>query len=112
MEIMTKVICPYCKEWLDIEKFLTLDDLKNEYTYKECYLCNKHFALRLKTSIHAKPTKIEREIEVIKRTPEGVKEIAERYEAQKKKIPFSIERNPYANTTEIQIGKHNIRYTN
>lgn len=51
-------------------------------------------------------------IELIKRTPDEVKEIAERYEAQKKKIPFSIERNPYANTTEIQIGKHNIRYTN
>lgn len=51
-------------------------------------------------------------IDLIKRTPEEVKEIAERYEAQKKKIPFSIERNPYANTTEIQIGKHNIRYTN
>ena len=63
MEIMSKVICPYCKEWLDIEKFLTLDDLKNEYTYKECYVCNKHFALRLKTAVHAKATKIEREIE-------------------------------------------------
>ena len=63
MEIMSKVICPYCKEWLDIEKFLTLDDLKNEYTYKECYVCNKHFALRLKTAVHAKPTSIEREIE-------------------------------------------------
>ena len=63
MEIMSKVICPYCNEWLDIEKFLTLDDLKNEYTYKECYLCNKHFALRLKTTIHARATKIEREIE-------------------------------------------------
>ena len=63
MEIMSKVICPYCKEWLDIEKFLTLDDLKNDYTYKECYQCNKHFALRLKTAIHAKATKIEREIE-------------------------------------------------
>ena len=63
MEIMSKVICPYCNEWLDIEKFLTLDDLKNEYTYKECYVCNKHFALRLKTAIHAKPSKIEREIE-------------------------------------------------
>ena len=63
MEIMTKVICPYCKEWLDIEKFLTLDDLKNEYTYKECYVCNKHFALRLKTAVHAKPSKIEKEIE-------------------------------------------------
>ena len=63
MEIMNKVICPYCKEWLDIEKFLTLDDLKNEYTYKECYVCNKHFALRLKTAVHAKPSKIEREIE-------------------------------------------------
>lgn len=63
MEIMSKVICPYCKEWLDIEKFLTLDDLKNEYTYKECYVCNKHFALCLKTNIHAKPTSIEKEIE-------------------------------------------------
>lgn len=63
MEIMSKVICPYCNEWLDIEKFLTLDDLKNEYTYKECYLCNKHFALRLKTTIHARATKIKREIE-------------------------------------------------
>lgn len=51
-------------------------------------------------------------IELIKRTPEEVAEISERYEAQKKKIPFSIERNPYANTTEIQIGTHNIRYTN
>lgn len=63
MEIMSKVICPYCKEWLDIENFLTLDDLKNEYTYKECYVCNKHFALRLKTTIYAKPSKIEKEIE-------------------------------------------------
>ena len=51
-------------------------------------------------------------IELIKRTPDEVKEIAERYEKQKKKIPFSIERNPYANTTEIQLGKFNIRYTN
>lgn len=51
-------------------------------------------------------------IELIKRTPEEVKEIAERYEKQKKKIPFSIEQNPYANTTQIQIGSHNIRYTN
>lgn len=51
-------------------------------------------------------------IELIKRTPDEVKEIAERYEKQKKKIPFSIERNPYANTTKIQIGSHNIRYTN
>ena len=63
MEIMTKVICPYCKEWLDIESFLTMDDLKNECTYKECYACNKHFALRLKTTIYAKPSKIEKEIE-------------------------------------------------
>lgn len=51
-------------------------------------------------------------IELIKRTPDEVKEIAERYEKQKKKLPFSIERNPYANTTQIQIGSHNIRYTN
>ena len=51
-------------------------------------------------------------ISLIKRTPEEVAEIAERYEKQKKKLPFSIERNPYANTTQIQIGSHNIRYTN
>lgn len=51
-------------------------------------------------------------VELIKRTPEEVKEIAERYEEQKKKILFSIERNPYANTTEIQLGSHKIRYTN
>lgn len=51
-------------------------------------------------------------IELIKRTPDEVKEIDERYEKQKKKLPFSIERNPYANTTQIQIGSHNIRYTN
>ena len=51
-------------------------------------------------------------VELIKRTPEEVKEIAERYEKQKKKLLFSIERNPYANTTEIQLGSHNIRYTN
>ena len=51
-------------------------------------------------------------IELIKRTPDEVKEIAERYEEQKKKILFSIERNPYANTTEIQLGSHKIRYTN
>lgn len=83
MEIMSEVICPYCKEWLDLEKFLTIDDLKNDYTYKECYQCNKHFALRLKTAIHAKPSKIEREIEetlwninflrgMIKRHPETI----------------------------------------
>lgn len=51
-------------------------------------------------------------IELIKRTPDEVKEIAERYEKQKEKLLFSIERNPYANTTKIQIGSHNIRYTN
>lgn len=51
-------------------------------------------------------------IELIKRTPDEVKEIAERYEGQKKKLLFSIDRNPYANTTEIQLGNLNIRYTN
>jgi hypothetical protein len=75
MEIMSKVICPYCKEWLDIEKFLTLDDLKNEYTYKECYLCNKHFALRLKTAVHAKPTSIEKEIEETLRSIKFLREM-------------------------------------
>lgn len=70
MEIMSKVICPCCKEWLDIEKFLTLDDLKNKYTYKECYLCNKHFALRLETTIHAKAVDIETEIEDLTRSIE------------------------------------------
>lgn len=70
MEIMTKVICPYCKEWLDIEKFLTLDDLKNEYTYKECYVCNKHFSLYLKTNIHARTLDIETEIEDLTRSIE------------------------------------------
>lgn len=34
MEIMTKVICPYCKEWLDLESFLTLDDLKTSALIK------------------------------------------------------------------------------
>lgn len=75
MEIMSKVICPYCKEWLDIEKFLTLDDLKNEYTYKECYVCNKHFALRLKTAVHAKPTSIEKEIEETLRSIKFLREM-------------------------------------
>lgn len=63
MEIMSKVICPYCKEWLDIESFLTMDDLINECTYKECYACNKHFSLYLKTNIHARTLDIETEIE-------------------------------------------------
>jgi telomere resolvase resT len=70
MEIMTKVICPYCKEWLDIESFLTMDDLKNECTYKECYVCNKHFSLYLKTNIHAKAVDIETEIEDLTRSIE------------------------------------------
>lgn len=51
-------------------------------------------------------------IELIKRTPDELKEISARHEKQKKKLLFSIERNPYANTTEIQLGTHNIRYTN
>lgn len=67
MEIMSKVICPYCKEWLDIESFLNMDDLKNECTYKECYVCNKHFSLYLKTNIHARAVDIETEIEDLKR---------------------------------------------
>lgn len=70
MEIMSKVICPYCNEWLDIEKFLTLDDLKNEYTYKECYVCNKHFSLHLKTTINARVLDIETEIEDLTRSIE------------------------------------------
>ncbi len=67
MEIMTKVICPYCKEWLDIESFLTMDDLKNECTYKECYVCNKHFSLYLKTNIHAKAVDLTRSIELFRK---------------------------------------------
>lgn len=70
MEIMSKVICPYCKEWLNIESFLTLDDLKNERTYKECYVCNKHFSLNLKTNIHARALDIETEIEDLTRSIE------------------------------------------
>lgn len=70
MEIMTKVICPYCNEWLDIESFLTLDDLKNDGTYKECYVCNKHFSLYLKTNIHARTLDIETEIEDLIRSIE------------------------------------------
>lgn len=70
MEIMTKVICPYCKEWLNLESFLTLDDLKNECTYKECYACNKHFSLYLKTNIHARTLDIETEIEDLTRSVE------------------------------------------
>lgn len=70
MEIMSKVICPYCKEWLDIESFLTMDDLKNECTYKECYVCNKHFSIYLKTNIHARAVDIETEIEDLTRSIE------------------------------------------
>lgn len=65
MEIMSKVICPYCKEWLDLEKFLTIDDLKEEHTYKKCYLCNKNFTLRLNTTIFVRTSEIEEEIEDI-----------------------------------------------
>ena len=70
MEIMSKVICPYCKEWLDVESFLTMDDLKNECTYKECYVCNKHFLLYLKTNIYARSSDIETEIEDLTRSIE------------------------------------------
>lgn len=70
MEIITKVICPYCKEWLDLESFLTLDDLKNDGTYKECYVCNKHFSLYLRTNIYAKALDIETRIEDLTRTIE------------------------------------------
>lgn len=70
MEIMTKVICPYCKEWLNLESFLTLDDLKNECAYKECYVCNKHFSLYLKTNINARTLDIETEIEDLTRSIE------------------------------------------
>lgn len=70
MEIITKVICPYCKELLDLESFLTLDDLKNDGTYKECYVCNKHFSLYLRTNIYAKAIDIETEIEDLTRSIE------------------------------------------
>ena len=79
MEIMTKVICPYCKEWLDLESFLTLGDLKNECTYKECYVCNKHFSLYLKTSIHARALDIETEIEDLTRSIEFYKKMDARH---------------------------------
>lgn len=70
------------------------------------------FNVDYQVSCYRRLEKNKSSIELIKRTPDEVKEIAERYEKQKKKIPFSIERNPYANTTQIQIGSHNIRYTN
>lgn len=90
MEIMSKVICPYCNEWLDIEKFLTLDDLKNEYTYKECYVCNKHFALRLETTIHAKPTSIEKEIEETSKSVNFMRE----FRAKKPELMFIFSPDP------------------
>ena len=89
MEIMSKVICPYCKEWLDLEKFLMIDDIKEEHTYKECYLCNKHFVLRLNTTIFVRTSEIEEEIEDITtprlfRDPKWRKEELEKlYELQK-----------------------------
>ena len=45
MEIMSKVICPYCKEWLDIESFLTMDDLKTNVLTKSvtCVINISHF---------------------------------------------------------------------
>ena len=67
MEIMSKVICPYCNEWLDIESFLTMDDLKNECTYKECYVCNKHFSLYLKTNIETEIEDLTRSIELFRK---------------------------------------------
>lgn len=77
MDIMSKIICPYCQEWLDIESFITLDDLKNEFAYKECYLCNKRFALFLNTTIKANPYTIEIYIEDKIRTIKFYKEILE-----------------------------------
>lgn len=75
MEIMNKVTCPYCKEWLDIESFITLDDLKNDFAYKECYLCNKQFSLQIETTIRANPDTIEKCIESRTRTIYFYKEI-------------------------------------
>ena len=79
MEIITKVICPYCKEWLNLESFLTLDDLKNDGTYKECYVCNKHFSLYLRTNIYAKAIDIETEIEDLTSLVEFYKKMAARH---------------------------------
>lgn len=80
MEIMNKVTCPYCKEWLDIESFITLDDLKNEFVYKECYLCNKWFALLIETNIKAKEDTLEKCIKDRKRTIQFYKNMIDIHE--------------------------------
>ena len=59
MEIMSKVICPYCESRLDIENMLTLQNLKDMQFYLTCPECNKTFSTFAKTEIKVNVSSIE-----------------------------------------------------
>lgn len=63
MEIMSKVICPYCESWLDIERMLTLEKLKEMQFYLTCPECNKTFSTFAKTEIKVNVSRIEDRIQ-------------------------------------------------
>lgn len=59
MEIMSKVICPYCESRLDIESMITLENLKETQFYLSCSECNKTFSTFAKTEIKVNVSSIE-----------------------------------------------------
>ena len=66
MEIMSKVICPYCESRIDIEKMLTSEKLKEMQFYLTCPECNKSFSTFAKTKIQVNVSSIEDKIKAEK----------------------------------------------
>lgn len=63
MEIMSKIICPYCESRLYIESMLTLEKLKEMEFYLTCPKCNKTFSTFAKAAIKVNVSSIEDRIE-------------------------------------------------
>ena len=63
MEIMSKVICPYCESRLDIESMLTLENLKDMQFYLTCPECDKTFSTFSETKVKVNVSSIEDRIE-------------------------------------------------
>lgn len=63
MEIMSKVICPYCESRLYIESMLTLENLKDMQFYLTCPECDKTFSTFSETKVKVNVSSIEDRIE-------------------------------------------------
>lgn len=66
MELLTATYCPYCKSWIDVERMLTIENLKEMEFYLTCPECSKTFEAFAKTEIKVNVSSIEERIDAEK----------------------------------------------